>query len=985
MSVDRFRFVSPGIFINEIDQSQIPRDTVRRTGPAIIGRTEHGPGLVPTTVRTFNEFVELFGNPIPGGKSGDVWREGNYSAPTYAAYAAQAYLRNNSPVTVVRLLGDQSPQAGSSNTAKAGWFIKGNANNAPAGTYGLWICNSASAADINSAHVTGTLAAVWYLTGSATIALAGTSVDGTTMEANSTVINNSTAGGSKELKVVIRDGGTNVITSTFNFDDTSARYIRKVFNTNPQLLNSNVTNTANQESYFLGESYGRNVRDLNLGSSDFYGIILGLGSGSSYTGGDHRFSYKLPETPPIISQDTNIAATTFDLNNTPYELFKLVARNEAEWLQNNLKVSITDIKQSPNPEYNPYGTFTVQIRKISDSDSNPQIVEQFNNLNLNPNSPNFIARRIGDKYVAWDTTHLKWNVRGEYDNLSRYARVSMLFNGSPASEDLLPFGFKGLPKNDGFNYLSGNVGASTISLGGNGSATGIAWAEGSGSIMSSSAESQGTPGYFPWIDAGTFGASIGPVAPMTMSLQFPMLPLRLSSSDNGVFRAKDAYWGLTTQKSRTSDVFDGTIRDIVRCRPEGSSRITPSLAYEERGPGFTLDNLVEDKAVGGKAAVYSGSNIGYSSADPGGGRADGASMTAVSASYQEVLDQGYNRFTVPFFGGFDGFDIQEKEPFNNTRALGGEGNAAPNEVDNAMFYTCKKAIDGIADPDQLEINLAAIPGITVRGVTNHLLRVCEDRADALAVIDLEGGFTSSAEDTASFGDRAGSSAQTVSYIKARALNNSYGAAYYPWVQVSDTISGVRVWVPPSVAAIGTYASSAARSELWFAPAGFNRGGLSQGSAGIPVVGVVDKLTSDQRDDLYEVNINPIASFPAEGIVIFGQKTLQATPSALDRINVRRLMIFLKKQISRIAATILFDPNVQVTWDRFTGQVQPLLRSVKSRFGLSEYRVILDSSTTTPELIDRNILYAKVLLKPTRAIEFIALDFVISRTGASFDD
>jgi len=151
------------------------------------------------------------------------------------------------------------------------------------------------------------------------------------------------------------------------------------------------------------------------------------------------------------------------------------------------------------------------------------------------------------------------------------------------------------------------------------------------------------------------------------------------------------------------------------------------------------------------------------------------------------------------------------------------------------------------------------------------------------------------------------------------------------------------------------------------------------------VGVVEKLTSKQRDSLYEVNINPIASFPAEGIVIFGQKTLQATASALDRINVRRLLIFLKKRISRIASTILFDPNVQVTWNRFLSQVEPLLRSVKSRFGLSEYRVILDTTTTTPDMVDRNIMYAKVFLKPTRAIEFIALDFIITRTGASFND
>ena len=133
------------------------------------------------------------------------------------------------------------------------------------------------------------------------------------------------------------------------------------------------------------------------------------------------------------------------------------------------------------------------------------------------------------------------------------------------------------------------------------------------------------------------------------------------------------------------------------------------------------------------------------------------------------------------------------------------------------------------------------------------------------------------------------------------------------------------------------------------------------------------------------NINPIAKFPAEGIVIFGQKTLQVTPSALDRINVRRLMIFVKKRISQIASRILFDPNVKVTWDRFKAQVEPFLQGVKSNFGLSDFKVILDDTTTTPDLIDRNIMYAKIFLKPTRAIEFIAIDFNITRTGASFDD
>ena len=330
--------------------------------------------------------------------------------------------------------------------------------------------------------------------------------------------------------------------------------------------------------------------------------------------------------------------------------------------------------------------------------------------------------------------------------------------------------------------------------------------------------------------------------------------------------------------------------------------------------------------------------------------------------------------------------VREKDPFNNTRALGGEGSSnSSTEENNAMYYTVKKAMDTVADPELVDINLAVAPGITPRNLTQHLLEICQDRADSLAIIDLEGGYVPAANNVNSFASRAGNVDDTVTNIKQRALNNSYGAAYYPWVMSSDTLTGIRVWMPPSVVALGTYGSSAATSELWFAPAGFNRGGLSQGSAGIPVLGTVDKLTSKQRDQLYEVNVNPIATFPAEGIVIFGQKTLQATSSALDRVNVRRLMIYLKKQISRIASTILFDPNVQVTWDRFLGQVEPLLRSVKSNFGLQEYRVVLDKTTTTPELIDRNIMYAKVFLKPTRAIEFIALDFVITRSGASFND
>ena len=192
-------------------------------------------------------------------------------------------------------------------------------------------------------------------------------------------------------------------------------------------------------------------------------------------------------------------------------------------------------------------------------------------------------------------------------------------------------------------------------------------------------------------------------------------------------------------------------------------------------------------------------------------------------------------------------------------------------------------------------------------------------------------------------------------LKGRFLNSSFACAFYPWIQITDNISGGQlVWVPPSVAALGAFGRSQADSEVWFAPAGFNRGGLGSlgGSRGPSVVQARQRLDSRERDQLYEVNINPIATFPAEGLVIFGQKTLQADASALDRINVRRLVIFLKKQIAIASTQILFEQNVETTWNKFKNLVNPILQNVQSQFGITDYRLILDSSTTTEDLIDQ---------------------------------
>jgi phage tail sheath protein FI len=188
-----------------------------------------------------------------------------------------------------------------------------------------------------------------------------------------------------------------------------------------------------------------------------------------------------------------------------------------------------------------------------------------------------------------------------------------------------------------------------------------------------------------------------------------------------------------------------------------------------------------------------------------------------------------------------------------------------------------------------------------------------------------------------------------------------------------------MWVPPSVVMPGIIAYSDRVSEPWFAPAGLNRGGITE------AIEAYTRLTQDERDDLYENRINPIASFPNEGVVAWGQKTLQAKPSALDRINVRRLLIALKKFIASSSRYLVFENNTAVTRNRFLNIVNPYLESVQQRQGLYSFKVIMDESNNTPDVIDRNILYGQIYIQPAKAAEFVVLDFNILPTGAAFPE
>ena len=259
------------------------------------------------------------------------------------------------------------------------------------------------------------------------------------------------------------------------------------------------------------------------------------------------------------------------------------------------------------------------------------------------------------------------------------------------------------------------------------------------------------------------------------------------------------------------------------------------------------------------------------------------------------------------------------------------------------------------------------PGVIHRlhsTITNHAISKVESRADALYIMD-----------SAAYSDTVQTTIDTITN-----LDTNYVATYYPWVKMDDpSKSSGTIFVPPSVVIPGVIAFTDSVSHEWFAPAGLNRGGLTN------VRMTKKKLTHTDRDELYEGRVNPIASFPGQGVVVFGQKTLQATPSALDRINVRRLLIRLKKFIASSSRFLVFEQNDSSTRSRFLNIVNPFLESVQSNSGLSAFKVVMDDSNNTPDVIDRNQLVGQIFIQPTRTAEFIVLDFSVLPTGAAFPE
>jgi len=974
MSVKNFKFVSPGVFINEIDNSFIPKKP-EAIGPCIIGRSTRGLAMQPIKVESYSDFVTMFGDTVPGYGGGDVYRNGNYQSPMYGTYAAKAFLKSSvAPVTFIRLLGQQDTDATS---GYAGWKTTNTPAHQPmdnGGAYGLWLFHSGAL----GACGTGSLGAIVYCNSGSVVYLSGNVRGGINTSPEST--NVTAAAGAmigtdgSNLMTIYTSGAQGIDTYKVNFDDNSENFIRKKLNTNPQLCSAGGTYypSASAKTHWLGETFEQFIREQGLFSGSAQGVLLPIFSGSSTYDPSQMAQQASQEgrTSWFIGQDMGASGDFVPFNKQ--KLFRLIGRGHGEWLHKNIKASILKIRQSTSTSTD-YGTFSLVLRKLRDTDNAIVLMERFDNLTLDPRSPNFIARRIGDQYTSWDTTEKRLKAYGDYPNKSKFIRVEMNPDVEAGATDpvLLPFGYFGPPKYTNIVDVQ-MYGNDQAAAEGNSIALTASFVTGS-TIQPTGLLNVFISGALERTEDFSFDSyhKIATETSLTASLNFPTNTLRVSGTDGGLSLVSDAHYGFSSRRTAATTISDPSIADMHRPLyanfpddPTSSTIVgVDSYAYV-----FSLDDIV----------LKTGTTTGWYHSS--GSRARGSSYT--SASYTNLLNAEINRFTAPFWGGADGFDIMKPDPLYN---LGMSSTST--EQDSYIYHTYKRAIDTVADPEYINMNVLSVPGLTNDSLTTHMINVCEERGDALALVDLANVYIPPHEKYyASKSSRIGTTpTNAASALRDRQINSSYGCTFYPWVHVRDESTGTLVWCPPSVAMMGVFASSEKASALWFAPAGFNRGGLTEGAAGLPVLSVSERLTSKQRDELYESNINPIASFPSSGIVVFGQKTLQMQQSALDRINVRRLVIYMKKQISILATKVLFQQNVQSTWKSFTGLIDPFLANMVVGQGITDYKLILDETTTTPDLIDQNIMYAKIMVKPARAIEYIAIDFVIMNTGASFDE
>jgi len=557
-------------------------------------------------------------------------------------------------------------------------------------------------------------------------------------------------------------------------------------------------------------------------------------------------------------------ATAQTINGANARLFKIHTLGHGTVVNDDFKISISNVKAAGTTKGDDYGSFTLQVRSGADTDTRPVGIESYANLSLDPNNANYISRRIGSQYRSYDTNG-KLIVNGFYPNLSKYVRVEMSedVDNRVASAKLVPFGHEA--------YYSPLWCMTSI---------------------------EGTP----------YTASYPPAV-------------------------------LITSKSNEN-----------------------SKAFF----GFQFDDDLAKGNVNYQAPLYDAAIAGHNSAF----KLEACEDYNTATGFVHVTGSAlkYKKYTMAMQGGFDGVNPATQVASGKDLLPGNTFGHNVTLATDSGYDIYKKALNAVANPDEIDINLIVTPGVlhtNSPAIIAKAIEICEDRGDCFYIFDPNNSL---------LGEGISSATNA-----ANVYDTNYAAMYYPWVKILDIATNRYKFVPPSVVIPGVYAFNDKVAHPWFAPAGLNRGSLTT------VVDVYTRLTHAERDELYEGRINPIAVFPRTGVCVWGQKTLQAKPSALDRINVRRLLIAAKKFIASATKYLVFENNTTQTRQRFLNIVNPYLESVQQNQGLYAFRVIMDETNNTPDIIDRNIMKGEIFLQPAKAAEFIIIDFNIMPTGASFDE
>ena len=528
-----------------------------------------------------------------------------------------------------------------------------------------------------------------------------------------------------------------------------------------------------------------------------------------------------------------------------------------------------------------YSQFSVLIRRYNDNDKTPVILEQFNGVTLDPDSPRYISRVVGDRYPQYNDTLDKVELLGNYPNQSQYIRVEV-------------------------------------------------------------AQGVDNKSYSPKLSPKGFSALINPIATASLNVNcnFP------SASYEGVMQTG-------TDSTYSSKGF---------------------LGWKFTEKSFDNENWIKPLPSVQESNISGKFNVESYSGHPSSSLWTGSLSASIDTTGTNGPTAQQLKFSIPFQGGDDGvapWTVKYTGAETNIDTIsaytGGQNlyGFDLSSTQKAGYKGYKKAIDTLSNQDEYDINMVAIPGVVKELhplVTNAAIDMVEDRGDAFFVMDLIKASSTVNNAVGQVGD----------------LDTNYAAVYYPWVKVLDTSINKPILVPPSVVVPGAIAASDNIAAEWFAPAGLNRGILGN------VIEAKIRLNQAERDILYDNKINPIATFPQTGVCIWGQKTLQERSTALNRINVRRLLIALKKFIASSSRYLVFEQNTVATRNRFLNIVNPYLESVQQRQGLFAFRVQMDESNNTPEVIDRNQLVGAIFIQPAKTAEFIVLDFNVLPTGATFD-